>query len=233
MSEIIDVIDLTDTSRLVVEPDTDAECPRGDWHMLTGFVKINGRGDSRLADVPAVHPDPIGIVAHHDDFVWDKGFSENVVERYARIFHNLHIEYDAEHGGYWFVAGADAFTAATPVNKSSRALFYENWPSLKIGTSEHLTKQAEVIEQERETYRQWAEGEVYGVILERRRTFVKQYADGDEVEGEEWEQADALWGCYLDDEYTPFDVASEHFSLTDEERTEVDEQSRVAKILKK
>ena len=99
MSEIIE---LTDTARLRIEHDPDAECPRGDWHMLTGFVKIQGRGDSRLMDVPAVHDEPIPIEEAHDRLAfWRTDNDEDAVERWARIFHDLHIEYDDEHGGYY------------------------------------------------------------------------------------------------------------------------------------
>ena len=232
MSEIIDV---TDTSRLVIEPDTDTECPRGDWHMLTGFVKIDGRGDSRLNDVPAVHDDPIGISAAHNQFWFynDAALSrteaETLTERWARIFHGLHIEYDSEHGGYWFVAGANAATAATPVDTYSRALFYDNWPDLKIGTPEHLAKQAEVIAGEQETYRQWAEGEVFGVILERKRHFTKIYDDGSGAEGDEWDEVDSIWGCYLDRNYTAIDVALEHFDLCPEEEEAAKELNATVK----
>lgn len=210
MSEIIE---LTDTARLVVEYDDSPECPRGDWHMLTGFVKIPGRGDSRLSDVPAVHDDP-GIGWAHENFP-----NEELVERFFRIFHGLHVEYDAEHGGYWFVAGADAAAYATPVDTYSRALFRDNWPDLEPGSPESLAKQAEVIRQEQETYRQWADGEVYGVILERAAPWEKTFVNsGDTVEGVDWVEHTSIWGSYLDDDYTAQVVADEYFDLTDEER---------------
>lgn len=220
-------IEITPISRLRVEPDDSPQCPRGDWHMLTGFVKIADRGDSRLMDVPAVHDAPIDIVDAYQRYQelpgWD--WIERT-ERWARAFHGLVVEYDHEHGGFWFVAGADAATTQTEVDDYSRALFYDNWPELVPGSAEHLAKQAEVIEQEQETYRQWADGEVYGVILERSSLWAKLSADGSTIlqgEGtvmETWEQADdgAIWGCYLDDEYTAQAVALEHFELTDDER---------------
>lgn len=233
MSEIIE---LTDTTRLRIEHDLDAECPRGDWHMLTGFVKIPGRGDSRLNDVPAVHDDPTsGIAWAHDQLVPGFGIrddhrDETLVERWARAFYGLHIEYDAEHGGYWFVAGADAATYAAPIDTYSRALFRDNWPDLEPGSPESIAKQAEVIEQERETYRQWAEGEVYGVILERAVAYarVERNTSGDVWDlknplteddvREDWEEVDSTWGCYLDDDYTAEVVAQAHFDLNKQER---------------
>jgi hypothetical protein len=216
----IEVIDLTDTARLRVEYDTDQNNPRTEWDMATGFVKIEGRGDWRLSDVPAVHDDPTrsGIAWAHDQLVPGFGrrstdrFSEETVERWARIFHDLHIEYDSEHGGYWFV---------------DPTWLEQNSPETGGGMTA-LDDQAKIIESERETYRQWAEGEVYGVILERRQSFIKQRVtrtdEGFEVDPEdpelfdEWEQIDAIWGCYLDDTYTAQVVADEHFELTEEER---------------
>lgn len=244
----IETIQITDAARLRVVADQDADCPRGDWHMLTGFVKLGDKGDWLLVDVPAVYDDPIGIEAAYDrfdearyDYVGpgkgDRGgpyrlraFNEyDLTARWARIFHGLHIEYDAEHGGYWFVAGADAATYATPVTYS-RALFRDNWPDLQPGSPESLAKQAEVIEGERETYRQWADGEVYGVILERATAMapvVRNEMAGvwdlrtpltdDEIELS-WDEAESIWGVYLDHDYTPQVVALECFDLTPEEK---------------
>lgn len=230
-----DIITITETARLVVEQDTDAQCPRGDDHMLTGFVEIPGRGDSRRNSVPEVHEETFGLANAYfrfDDYavyVPDAndgrgGFrypflqrEEEITARWAKIFHGQHIEYDSEHGGFWFVQldGADMFT--------------ENWPDLVLGTPEHLAKQAEIIEQEREVYRQWADGEVYGVLLQRRATFarvernelnetwdlVNPLTEDDITRN--WLDEDSLWGCYLDDEYTAQQVALDNFGLTDDE----------------
>lgn len=212
MSEIIQ---LTDTARLVVEYDQDAENPRADWDMLTGFVKIEGRGDSRLSDVPAVHDDPIAIRDAHERIHRSVACSptcpwggrhrvhvdEEDVIRWARIFHDMHLEYDSEHGGYWFV-DPDGFREG-------------GWTD-----GDPLQQQADVIKAERESYRQWADGEVYGVVLERLETWAKLGPGGtvgDGTQRDEWEQVDALWGCYLDDEYTAQAVADQNFNLTPEE----------------
>lgn len=201
-----DTIELTETSRLRIEYDTDAECPRGDWDMLTGFVKIQGRGDSRLMDVPAVHPDVYRLAEAHERMY--ENVEENV-PRYAQIFHDTHVEYDSEHGGYWFVDPQQ---------------MRENWPGPDYPEGRTKAEQeALVIEQEQETYRQWADGEVYGVILERKVVWGRLSEDGGTLlqgEGttrETWEEAGSLWGCYLDDEYTPQEVAKESFDLTENE----------------
>lgn len=216
----IETIQIGETSRLLVKADEDASCPRGDWHMLTGFVKIPSMGDSRLNDVPAVHDDPLRIAEKHEavGIGWHEGqtyyrgnsSADQIIARWARIFHGLHVEYDSEHGGYWFVKldGPEGFAA--------------NWPDLVLGTPEHLAQQAEVIKQEQETYRQWAEGEVYGVVLEREKLWVNVTRGGVIVGGDQkvtWEEAESLWGCHLDDSYTAKAVALEQFDLTDDERT--------------
>lgn len=216
-----DIITITETARLVVEQDADAQCPRGDMHMLTGFVEIPGRGDSRRNSVPEVHEETFGLANAYfrfDDYsvyVPDANDGrggtrypflqreEEITARWAKIFHGQHIEYDSEHGGFWFVQldGTDMFT--------------ENWPDLVLGTPEHLAKQAEIIEQEREVYRQWADGEVYGVILERQHGYTRD--DDPSIGFNSWDEEESLSGCYLDDEYTAQQVALEHFDLTDDE----------------
>jgi hypothetical protein len=212
MSEIIE---LTETARLLVEQDADAENPRKDWDMATGFVKIGDRGDSRLARVPAVHRfdrlseayyrllDTAGI--YFTDVLFRAYVrAEAQTARWARIFYGLHVEYDHEHGGFWFVAPEQI-----KVNNEHGG----DWSSLE--------KQAEVIASEQKTYRQWAEGEVYTVVLERVATFEKvtHHSDGtlEQVAGSEWEVVESIGGCYLDDDYTAQVVASEYFNLTTEE----------------
>lgn len=60
----------------------------------------------------------------------------------------------------------------------------------------------------------WADGEVYGVILERAKVYTAE--DGSTLTN--WEDSDSLWGCYLSDDYTAQTVALEHFELNDSER---------------
>lgn len=226
MSGVVEKIKLTKNARLVVVHDTDALCPRGDWHLLTGFVKIPGRGDSRLSDVPEVWDPPLPILDAHERILdRSRVTQEGDVQRWARVFHGLSIVYDSEHGGYWFVAGADASSYATDVDVENRALFRDNFPDLVPCTQAHLDKQDEVIDQERETYRQWADGEVYGVVLQRRARWIRVdsndepvfLVDGD-LSRETWEDVDSIWSCYLDDTYTAKVVADEHFDLTKKER---------------
>lgn len=230
-----DIIQLTDTARLVVEQEVGSTNPRKDWDMLTGFVKIEGRGDSRVIDVEPVHEAPIPIQDAHERLsTWHSQprFTphEGIVERWARIFHGMHIEYDSEHGGYWFVDPA-GFRANFPAIGDGNVKRIRQRKGAPYGVYDHyeqsaLETQAEVIEQERETYRQWAEGEVYIVSLERLERYVRVVDSGSDVVADdidwdstkdEWETVESIGGNYLDDIYSPRVVADEHFGLTPEE----------------
>lgn len=182
-----DTIEITPTTRLRIEADICPENPRvsDDW-WLTGYVNIPGRGDSHYIEVPDVFGDHLDIAYAHERFL-----DEDVTERWARIFRGAHIEYDAEHGGYWFVDGPSAFT---------------------------LDKQAEIIESERKTYQQWCDGEVAVVVLEREIRYVRVDDIGTHGTITRWEEEDSLGGCYLDDDYTAEQVALEQFNLNEEER---------------
>lgn len=54
----------------------------------------------------------------------------------------------------------------------------------------------------------WADGDVYGVILERCVQYVN-VDDSSDLYGR-WLETDSLWGCYLDAEYTALNVAREY-----------------------
>lgn len=212
--DTLETIEVTPTARIRVVADISPECPRGDWYMVTGYVNIDSAGERGYKDVPAVHDDPIEIERADYNIVRNAGHNPEVVERWARIFHGLHVEYDSKYGGYWF-ADPDEMAA--------------NWPDLKLGTPDHLAKQAEVIKGEREIYRQWADGEVYGVIFERAKTMAPvQWNAADEVweliNGltdddllTEWDEEDATWESYLSDEYPAAMAVLEYATLTPEE----------------
>lgn len=214
-----DYIAVSDTQRIAVDFDFNAECPRSDWEMLTGFVKIPGQGDSGRSDVPAVHDALVPIEAARFHFYGHAGFvfrdsfnnrvrrcgsyglTEETTVRWALLFHSLTLEWDDEHGGFWFV-----------VPEKLR----ENWPELVQGSAEYITKEREVIEQEQRIYERWAEGDVYTVSLEELVKYVR--ITGDEIERDftldQWELVDSISGCYLDTDYTTLQVANEHFGVS-------------------
>ena len=69
-----------------------------------------------------------------------------------------------------------------------------------------------------DAFEAWLKGDVYGVVAQKK---VVWSAEGHDDEFD-WEDVDSLWGCYLDEEYTPEMVASEHFESypEDEEASE-------------
>lgn len=198
------LIQIDGDTRLRVKQDTDPSNPREDWDMMTGYINVPERGDSRYSDVPAVHEDPTGeilsawerIVVRHEcnNCAWAPhkpsiGSNPEHVIRWARIFHALTLEWDAEHGGFWFVN--PSHNDADPSNDAS-----------------------EIIKAERSVYQKWADGEVYGVILERRVEW-KPVSETDQPRGLKttWEEDESIWGCYLDDTYTAEVVAKEHWGV--------------------
>jgi len=225
MSDLIETIQLGSSSRLQVFQDDGAQCPRGDWDMLTGFVKLGDYGDSRLSDVPAVHEPPFDIArlfyklqngrafVGYTDIMYRRRIEDlDTVARLARMFYGLLLQWDDAHGGWWFV----------DLEKGR-----ENF-GLAADAQIPLDYQTVVIRQEQETYRQWADGEVYGVVLQRQQQYVGVIDSGSDFVAdavdwgnviEIWEDVDdaALWGSYLDDEYTAAVVALEHFPLTADE----------------
>lgn len=225
-----EIIQLTENARLLVEVDQSPENPRADWFMATGFVDIPDAGDTRNIPVLALYEWPeladahdrmdAGRYAYRPTIVAPDGTKggwivekisrtpiEDRVARWARIYHGKHVEYDSLHGGYWFV---------------DEAFLTENWPDGKYPDGATKAEwEAKIIAGERSTYESWADGEVYVVVLERRKKWVEVTTGGVIVGGsqmETWEQAEAIGGCYLDDDYTAQHVANEHWELSDEEQ---------------
>lgn len=241
-----DTIQITEHSRLRVVTDEHAENPRGDWDsMITGFVKIPGRGDSRIIDVLPVHDDTLGIAEAHDRFgnifqshsdVWSAMGApdpEELVVRWAAIFHGTVVEYDWEHGGYWFLDPKmlDENFPASPTGRRQKMLLNplakaSGWtvrPNYYVTWVRSDEVEREIIAQEQETYRMWAESEVSGVILEHLTEWVLLAQNDEPVHPprrrHQWEEVESTWGCYLNDNWTAQQVALDSFTLTN---TEID-----------
>lgn len=212
MSEYtVETIDLDNRHRIVVEYDQDASCPRLDY-ASTGFVNVEfdpWRRSGGFNEIPEVHDDPTGRIAEAHDKLFDHGYGrtvawydegrEHAMVRWARIFHDLTIVYEngvEHHEGYWF---------ADP--KEMR----ENWPENLVGTEKYREQERAVIDQEHETYRQWAAGEVYTVSLEEWVELTGSLVEGSIINQERWVEIDSLSGCYLDDSYTAQNVVEQQF----------------------
>lgn len=220
-----ETIELTRTARLVVETDTDAECPRLVFETLTGFAKL-GHITTHRVDVPAVHEPPFDLaglfyrlqnrrefVSHTDILTRRHENDVRFVARMAWAFYGVHLVYDRGNSGWWF--------ADLPALRASLSLADDEPVALEL--------QANAIDAARAVYDQWASGRVYEVTLQRLETYVHVTDSGsDEIPDtvdwgftrEVWEDVDgaSLAGCYLDDEYTAQDVAIEFFDLTVDER---------------
>ena len=220
-------IQINDTLRIRVEQDQDASNPRTDWDTwLTGFVKMPGVGDSRYIDVAPVYDFPgdrlVDAAERLEGSHYQRGWSDSV-QRWAHIFHGITVVYDHTHGGYWFVNPdllAENFTAIATTPTTTLYQYGDD-----VLTKPELERK--VIEQEQKTYEQWAEGEVYGVILERAAPWEKTYVNGgDTVEGVDWVEVGSLWGCYLDDTYTAQEVAKE----LDDSELDAEQQAALAAL---
>lgn len=218
----METFELSERARIRVEYDQDARSinPREDWDQATGFVHIDGLGDSRLVTPPAVHEPEIRIsdafthlrfrrgVPRHTDVLWRQ--RQEAIEatvRWARIFHGTVLEWDDEYGGFWFVAGAIANSPET---------------------------QAAVIESERKVYRDWATGEVYTVALEIAEKWVKVERGGEPVddpaERVDWSEESSMGGIYANAEWRlPEDVAA-YYALTYAEDLTDDELAAARKL---
>ena len=199
----MDIIEMTPTSRLTIEQDTDAQNPREDWDMITGTLTIEAPWNRNT--VFSVHTFP-GDIA---DAQYRLNSDDIAVLRWARVFHLITLDYS--EGTYWW-ADPEQMTA--------------NWPELIQGSSEYVEKESEVIKQEQAVYQTWCDGEVYVVSLDRKFEWIKVTEPTEDTESrEEWEPIESLGGCYLDDTYTAQAVALESFTLTDPENSTLNEFS--------
>lgn len=180
---MIETIYINETTRLIVEHDLDAQNPREDFDCFnTGVVTADNY--SRFNKVPEVHPDPTGSITEAHSRL-----STDLVIRWARTFHGLTLVWDWQYRAYWFV--------------SPEGLAETGCISLDEETD------LKIIALDMETYRRWADGEVYGVILEKSAVWKKEGHDDEQVL---WESEESIWGCYLDDDYTARDVAAESWN---------------------
>jgi hypothetical protein len=203
---VFETITLTPTSRLRVKYDNDTTNPREDY-AATGALTV--AGPHNTIDVLGVYYFPGFLDTAHDS-LFHFGRSQRVasynpggdqVIRWARVFHQITLVWDQEGGTYWW---------------TDPTFMADNHPTLAVGSEEYVAIEKQVIESDLTTYKKWANGDTYGVILER---LAEWHSTVDSVHRTrlEWEPIDSLWGCYLDGDYTAKQVAAEHFPLTEDE----------------
>lgn len=179
-----------------------AENPRedGDYH-IAGVVTTYGDRYVKVAD-------PAGDQRVSDAwnrleyrYTWRE--AEPMIERYIRILGGI-SRLDTPHDGprsVWYVLP----------EMLSKAGFRDD----------ELTphKMIEILDAERKEYRAWAEGETYGVIIEKRTEWFHRDDDGIEVATmETWETEEDVWGI-IGDEWAEQEAREmlSHYTTTPEE----------------
>lgn len=207
-----DIIQLTPSSRLRVDYDEDASNPREDGDAwITGVVNVHT--SRRSGAVPEVHYNEPGLAHAHERAPYlpnGRGGAKvsipEFVTRWARIFHDLTVEWDRDLGAYWFISKEGLEAAGLE----------------QLGEDEAR----DIITQEKLAYDAWVRGDVYRVELERRVGYIRaDRIDADFFDRADFEPDISIWegdgeslsGCYLDDEYSAQAVAAEHFTLTEAE----------------
>lgn len=218
---------LTDTDparwRLTVRRDDDADDPGG-WGniVLVPLDRYPGRnggaeaaGDDYLGLAGALARFREGITEHHRGRAYPDSPTEAAI-RWARTCHGTEVVYNdradalvylsAEHRRY--------YAESSPTRDGWLTEYHGGTDAAAVtrGMRAHL-------EGEVETWRRWADGEVYCVTLEHAVTWHRtELHDGDPDETmTTWEPVDSLSGCYLvtygPDTYTAADVARENFDV--------------------
>lgn len=174
--------------RLVIQEDSESFNPRLERDCnLTNVITLR---DQDYIDVDETGG-PLQDAWDHFSYNRTDGEAVKLFTRYAR-YRGVTVIEDRPHNGAW-------------------ALWY-----VMPGKLAETTWTAEkVIESEQAEYRRWAEGEVYGHIVEKDVTRIPRDAEDrndPELDGEtrEWEEVDSCWG-YIGREYAE-EAAREAFA---------------------
>lgn len=209
MSTPYETIEVTPSLRLQLYSDADSPNPREDWDgILTGYAEDRHHWTHRVLPTPLhAFPGPLDDALHHDD--WDI----ETVQRWARIFYGAELVRSEVYGGVWFI---------------DRAGFVENFPELDYGSHEGRLKQREIIADEVETYRKWADGELFMLVLERAHAMAPVVWNAASEVWDlrnpltehditySWDPEDSIGGNYPDDTYPPAAIALD-LDITEDE----------------
>src|SRR6478609_1535593 len=193
------------THRVQVHYQDSPECPRGDWDMATGALPVRRSRDT--IEVVPVHEYPGSLTYAHDRFM-DQGFSEVITARWSRIFYDIELDY--LDGTYWWV-DRTVFDTWKPVGTYDGVPLYTLDAAGKLATKRELERK--IIGDEQHTYQQWANGYVYGLVIEEFKLMVAagfdengtltvgpiDAEDFDDLD-EYWTEGESVWGFYLDDD---------------------------------
>ncbi|GAB3830111.1 hypothetical protein [Kribbella italica] len=98
----------------------------------------------------------------------------DVIDRWLKIFHGVRA-----------VSQVDTRDATYLVLLTEDARWYYGTPEDRV---------QECADGDAETFMQWAEGDIYGYVVEERATWRRE--GGDEETMETWEEVDSLWDLY-------------------------------------
>lgn len=148
--------------RVEVQQDSESSNPRTEQDNLTNVITPT---QQRYIDVDKDG----GPLQYGWDYFSTRADSEKLFIRWARMVHGITVVEDRPHDGAW------SFWYITP-----EKLAETTWPAEKA------------IEAEIREYRMWAEGEVYGFIIEKSTHWVSEDHGGAEMDT--WEHEDSCWG---------------------------------------
>jgi hypothetical protein len=199
----MDYVDLTPTSRLVIDTDPDAPDPRADDCVCGAYTPRNWWGG--IADGPLARFDFPGDLASAHERLYDarSWTPERKVQRWA--WANFNIVVERHDTTYWWCDRA-AFDAM-------------------VGGEFTRERQADVIGADVRAHTRWARGEARLITFQRKATFkrvTKRWVPGADDLFKVWEDIRTEGNVYLDD-YTPGRAALDFFPdlLTKKELTVV------------
>jgi hypothetical protein len=198
---------LTETSRLIVSTDEDAQNPR-EWGDEDTVSVTTLRQNSHYREIPAgrdTHGEIVRTIVNYiEQPHYTRGYQpardEAITKHFTRagipfriVEHMAERDYVAEC--VWYVE---------PEQLAANRELMPDWDAEAYLDS--CIKE----------YGMWADNRVAIVSLERARRWVAVDLSDDEMTT--WEEIESIGGCYLDDHDYPAEVvAREHFELTPEE----------------
>jgi hypothetical protein len=196
MTEYLDIVKENDNYRVRLEHDDSGEKPY-DEGAVPILSREFGRYGRRWEAVNDAAEDFTGLLN-----ALEERFDEQDIERFLKIF-------------------LDAYSVRWESSENNRYLAFDTaaWRE-KVGLSDewldaHTEARDKLAEGSLSEIISWANGEVYGWIVERKLATYTTYKDpttGEtvrETESEDWEQVESCWG-YYGDEYAR-EAATEEF----------------------
>lgn len=184
--EPLETIEIDEDNRIVVYYDETASNPIEETGVPVEHY-VTRAGYNSVSDTPTGEFSE--AFARFNDALDDP---LSAMRRYLVIFHD------------WSEERAESQVTVyhhTGYSQSDWAELFVIVPDTGYGTAEGWAKE----------WSAWAQGDVYGVVHEVRERWIN--AEDDTEEMSLWNQKDALWGNYLDQDYTALDVARENFGV--------------------